>query len=141
MSSVMKAFGIVHALSAVLPMTAASLDETDEACALQLVRDGRKETHCSATESVSCPGSGNACAGNQCCPRTAASGNLTFPCPSADNTFAGCESNTKLSNCRSASSLLEHPHCDASKSVSCPGSGNACAGNQCCPRTAASGNL
>jgi len=72
--------------------------------------------------SVECPGSpGHDCAGNQCCPGTAASGGKTFACPSADAGFKGCEVKP-----------------DAN--VECPGSpGHYCAGNQCCPGTAASG--
>jgi len=33
---------------------------------------------------VPCPGTGVMCAGNQCCPGFEDSGNLTFPCPSAE---------------------------------------------------------
>merc|ERR1711957_106215 len=39
-----------------------------------------------------CPGSGNACTGNECCPGYAGSNGLTFPCPDADSTYVGCES-------------------------------------------------
>jgi hypothetical protein len=39
------------------------------------------------------------CAGNQCCGRTAASGWKTFPCPSASDSFKGCETNKKVTNC------------------------------------------
>merc|ERR1719221_1549620 len=62
------------------------------------------KAECSVTETSICPGSGARCAGNQCCPRTAESGDLTFPCPSADNEFAGCDNNTKLDDCREATS-------------------------------------
>jgi len=54
---------------------------------------------CEEGDHVPCPGSGNMCAGNQCCPRTAESGGKTFPCPSAADSFAGCENNTKLGTC------------------------------------------
>merc|ERR1712087_10264 len=95
--------------------------------------------HCTVEMSVSCPGSGEQCKGNQCCPRTKESGDKTFPCPSANSTYTGCESDTKLSNCRQAA-LLENGHCTVETSVSCPGSGEQCKGNQCCPRTKESGD-
>lgn len=38
-----------------------------------------------------CPGSEAACQGNQCCPPTELSDNHTYPCPSAEVGFAGCE--------------------------------------------------
>ncbi|CAK0837973.1 unnamed protein product [Prorocentrum cordatum] len=139
---------------------------------------------CEEGDHVPCPGSGNMCAGNQCCPRTAESGGKTFPCPSAADSFAGCENNTKLSTCPpgggtattlaigeeegppgggtpttlmvgeeesppgegTATTLMvgeeEGPPpagCKEGDHVPCPGSGNMCAGSQCCPGTAESG--
>jgi len=41
--------------------------------------------------SVACPGSEAMCAGNQCCPGSNISGGRTFPCPTADPDFIGCE--------------------------------------------------
>merc|ERR1740139_485732 len=73
--------------------------EVDETCALQLRGGGvaAKPDYCAHQANVSCPGSGKMCTGNQCCP--AVSGNLTFPCPSADDQFAGCDNNTKVESC------------------------------------------
>jgi len=75
-------------------------EEVDESCALQL-RGGRelKPEFCEPKADVECPGSGVMCAGNQCCPRDALSNGLTFPCPSADASFASCENNTKVDDC------------------------------------------
>ncbi|CAK0837974.1 unnamed protein product [Prorocentrum cordatum] len=61
--------------------------------------EGPPPAGCKEGDHVPCPGSGNMCAGNQCCPRTAESGGKTFPCPSAADSFAGCENNTKLGTC------------------------------------------
>jgi len=81
-------------------------DEGDDASALLSLRSSvsrlSQKEPCTVSSHVTCPGSGNACHGNQCCPRHALSNDLTFPCPSADEGFAGCENNTKVSNCRSA---------------------------------------
>mmetsp|Transcript_53364 Transcript_53364/g.135370 ORF Transcript_53364/g.135370 Transcript_53364/m.135370 type:complete len:536 (+) Transcript_53364:2-1609(+) len=49
---------------------------------------------------VECPVSGVSCSGNQCCP--SAQGLLkgkTFPCPSAEETFEGCETHVKAKSC------------------------------------------
>jgi hypothetical protein len=54
---------------------------------------------CTAGADVQCPGSGNICAGDQCCPGYAGSGGGTFPCPSASIGFLGCVNNTKITNC------------------------------------------
>lgn len=82
-------------------------DEGDDSALLSLrssvSRLSEKTEPCVLSSHVACPGAGNNCQGNQCCPRTAESNELTFPCPSADASFAGCENNTKVSNCRSAS--------------------------------------
>jgi len=56
-------------------------------------------TTCAQNDHVACPGTSTMCSGDQCCPRTAASGDKTFPCPSAGASFAGCENNTKLATC------------------------------------------
>ena len=42
-------------------------------------------------EPVLCAGSGNPCDGNQCCAGYPFSNSLTFPCPNADEGFAGCQ--------------------------------------------------
>merc|ERR1719374_511169 len=47
-------------------------------------------------EPVQCPGSGDLCLGNQCCPRHEDSGGLTFPCPNADAGWNLCESDTPI---------------------------------------------
>jgi len=47
--------------------------------------------------SVLCPFSDTYCAGDQCCPSAPGSGGLTYPCPSSDPSFAGCENNTRAS--------------------------------------------
>jgi len=54
---------------------------------------------CRVGASVSCPGSGNMCAGDQCCPGTASSSGRTFPCPSATSGFADCEQAEKEESC------------------------------------------
>jgi hypothetical protein len=74
------------------------------------------------------------CAGNQCCPRAPETGDLTYPCPSADANFAGCENNTvSFLGVGLASREPEH--------VLCTYSDTWCAGNQCCPRAAETGDL
>ncbi|CAK0888437.1 unnamed protein product [Prorocentrum cordatum] len=74
-------------------------------------------------DTVTCPGSNTSCAGNQCCPRTPGQhgGDKTFPCPSADAGWDGCETGV--------AALVQ------ADTVTCPGSNTSCAGNQCCPRT------
>jgi len=58
---------------------------------------GEKVKLCRVGDHVPCPGSGNMCAGNQCCPRSAVSGDKTFPCPSADPFWESqCESPIKV---------------------------------------------
>uniref|UniRef100_A0A6V0KC07 Glycosyl hydrolase family 13 catalytic domain-containing protein n=1 Tax=Zooxanthella nutricula TaxID=1333877 RepID=A0A6V0KC07_9DINO len=51
---------------------------------------------CQQGAHVQCP-SGEMCAGDQCC--QAFGGEGTTPCPSASPSFAGCENNTKITNC------------------------------------------
>merc|ERR1711933_18856 len=102
---------------------------------------------CAVGADVQCPGSGNTCAGDQCCPGYAGSGGATFPCPSASSGFSGCVNNTKVSDCLSSSlrGSLAQPEvqaqgtCTEGADVQCPGSGNICAGDQCCPGYAGSG--
>merc|ERR1719293_615000 len=102
---------------------------------------------CAVGAHVQCPGSGNMCAGDQCCPGYAGSGGATFPCPSASSGFSGCVNNTKVSDCLSSSlrGSLAQPEvqvqgtCAEGADVQCPGSGNMCAGDQCCPGYAGSG--
>merc|ERR1719343_785432 len=106
-----------------------------------LVEDSGSDS-CEKGAHVKCPGSGNMCAGDQCCPRTKESGEKTFPCPSASKDFAKCENNTKVSNCVKKAMLVEDSgsdSCEKGAHVKCPGSGNMCAGDQCCPRTKESG--
>jgi len=79
-----------------------------------------------------CPGSGNACAGNQCCPAYAGSNGLTFPCPDAATSYAGCQS-------MKPASLVQTTKMDPPFRL-CPGSGAQCNGNQCCPGISASDN-
>merc|ERR1711957_182696 len=122
----------------------------------------KRTDYCEPAANVACPGSGNMCAGNQCCPGVEASGNLTFPCPSATEVVEGCGSLTKVTDCiapttaapttvaattSAKAALVQKAHekrtdyCEPAASVACPGSGNMCAGNQCCPGVKASGNL
>jgi len=54
---------------------------------------------CRVGASVPCPGSGNMCAGDQCCPGTADSNWRTFPCPSATSGFADCEQAEREETC------------------------------------------
>lgn len=58
-----------------------------------------REGTCNVGDSVQCPGSDNACAGNQCCPGV--NGSDTFPCPSADSTWSatGCGIKQKVVDC------------------------------------------
>ncbi|CAK0880093.1 unnamed protein product, partial [Prorocentrum cordatum] len=98
---------------------------------------------CTQGEAVRCPGSDATCAGDQCCPPVASSGNLTFPCPSLEQgSFQGCESGAKVHDCEdpSRSQPLATGACRQGEQVLCPGSGAACAGDACCPPDAASGN-
>merc|ERR1719149_443924 len=99
---------------------------------------------CAPGASVPCPGSGNMCAGDQCCPATPGSGG-TIPCPSASPSFASCQNNTKVFSClaetttTTTTTTTTMMTCAPGASVPCPGSGNMCAGDQCCPATPGSG--
>jgi len=97
---------------------------------------------CKQGDNVRCPGSDVMCAGDQCCPPTASSGNLTFPCPSASSSFEGCESSAKVHDCENPalSQPLANGACRRGERVLCPGSGSACAGDECCPPDPAAGN-
>merc|ERR1719330_611583 len=68
----------------------------DTAGCVALLQTVREECH--EGDHVPCPGSGNMCAGDQCCPRTAEHP-YTFPCPSASSTMVGCENDTKVADC------------------------------------------
>mmetsp|Transcript_43714 Transcript_43714/g.109759 ORF Transcript_43714/g.109759 Transcript_43714/m.109759 type:complete len:856 (-) Transcript_43714:14-2581(-) len=98
----------------------------DEDSSLLALRHQQREAGSLGARGVECPGSpGTFCDGNQCCPGTEASGYHTFPCPTADASFDGCE----MSPSR------------PSGQVECPGSpGTFCEGNQCCPGTHSSDN-
>jgi hypothetical protein len=91
--------------------------------------DKKVYTFCEPSSHVSCPDSTNQCAGNQCCPPTAASDYKTFPCPSADKPEeAGCGTSTKVEDClapapappagngeccgSSGSTLNDYPDCE-----------------------------
>lgn len=94
---------------------------------------------CSAGASVSCPYTGTACAGEQCCPGSTFTFGQTFACPSASADFVeGCAL-SKLTSClpepTTTTTTTTVQSCSAGASVSCPYSGSACAGNQCCPGT------
>merc|ERR1712232_143181 len=54
---------------------------------------------CDVGEKVPCPGSGQMCDGNMCCPGVPETRGLSFPCPSADSTFCTCASTAKLQDC------------------------------------------
>merc|ERR1719291_675419 len=107
---------------------------------------------CAVGAHVQCPGSGNMCAGDQCCPGFAGSWGGTFPCPSASSGFSGCVNNTKVTDCTSSGTVVtttattttttmtmstittsSSGTCKIGADVQCPGSGNMCAGDQCCP--------
>merc|ERR1712087_799300 len=98
------------------------------------------------------------CAGDQCCPGFAGSWGDTFPCPSASSGFTGCVSNAKVTDCTSSGTVVtttattttttmttttittsSSGTCKIGADVQCPGSGNMCAGDQCCPGFAGSG--
>ncbi|CAK0856492.1 unnamed protein product, partial [Prorocentrum cordatum] len=97
---------------------------------------------CAPGDGVRCPGSGRPCAGGQCCPAAVGSGG-TFPCPSQEASFSGCVNNTKVVDCLDSEERQEvaaEPRtCAPAGEVACPGSGNACAGDQCCPAAMGSG--
>merc|ERR1740121_2543172 len=61
---------------------------------------------CKIGADVQCPGSGNMCSGDQCCPGFAGSGGGTFPCPSASSGFSGCVNNTKVTDCTSSGTVV-----------------------------------
>merc|ERR1712061_815825 len=70
--------------------------------ALVEIKAVAKKGLCNPGDHVKCPGSGRMCAGNQCCPRSYPGG-LTFPCPSAENTWTSlCESAHKWTDCTTA---------------------------------------
>jgi len=118
--------------------------EGDEGFALlqtnQMHRDaqGLQVSHTPAStptpgSSVDCTYDSNTkCAGNQCCPRSTNTSGKTYPCPSADADWDGCETGI--------AALLQgtHPH-GGGAHVNCPYTGNGCAGNQCCPGAAQTG--
>jgi len=54
---------------------------------------------CDEGEEVPCPGSGQLCSGDTCCPGVLESNGYAFPCPSASNTFSSCSSPNKVQNC------------------------------------------
>merc|ERR1719162_771742 len=86
----------------IAPTTAAptTVAATTSAKAALVQKAHEKRTdYCEPAANVECPGSGNMCAGNQCCPGVEASGNLTFPCPSATKVVQGCGSLTKVTDC------------------------------------------
>mmetsp|Transcript_63044 Transcript_63044/g.163590 ORF Transcript_63044/g.163590 Transcript_63044/m.163590 type:complete len:537 (+) Transcript_63044:90-1700(+) len=57
-------------------------------------------TLCDTNSSVKCAVSETMCAGNQCCPGVQGLlAGKTFPCPSAQEGFAGCEANLKPTDC------------------------------------------
>jgi len=84
-------------------------------------------------EPVLCAGSGNPCDGNQCCAGYPFSNSLTFPCPNADEGFAGCQTTERYT--------YQEETVVQSEPVKCPGSCDWCSGEQCCPGFAGSGNL
>jgi len=84
-------------------------------------------------EPVLCAGSGNPCDGNQCCAGYPFSNSLTFPCPNADEGFAGCQTTERYT--------YQEETVVQSEPVKCPGSCDWCSGEQCCPGFADSNNL
>lgn len=71
---------------------------------------------CVPGEHVLCLGTdGNQCAGNQCCP--GAGGSPTYPCPSADANFTGCETNTKVVDCLPSAAGANVPSTDTEKTL------------------------
>jgi len=74
-----------------------------------------------AGPAVRCALSSTMCAGNQCCPGVAQTGYKTYPCPSADLGFTGCEA----------------PAPDQGQAKPVPQGqcqdGTACVAGQCCP--------
>jgi len=72
-----------------------------------------------------CPGTGVACSGNECCPGYDGTFGLTIPCPDADAGWNECQAQIVL-NTPDASTT-------AQPSATCPGTGVTCTGNQCCP--------
>ena len=69
------------------------------ACSTGLCHDGNGKCVCSLAAHVTCPGSGNMCSGDQCCPGTADTNGKTFPCPSASAGFTNCGQPAKVTDC------------------------------------------
>ena len=61
--------------------------EVDEVAMLQ----SRISTHREGLADTTCPGSGIACHGDQCCNGFAGSSGLTFPCPNAPEGWNECQ--------------------------------------------------
>jgi len=80
---------------------AGAADEAERVSLLQTPRSQGPLGTCEVGDHVPCPGSGNMCAGDQCCPGIANSNHQTFPCPSATSGFAGCEQPKKEESCLS----------------------------------------
>jgi len=91
------------------------------------VRPGQKhEAKVRSHQPDQCPESGVGCSGNQCCPGTKESGDRTVPCPTADEDFNGCQVKMTPPKHSTRSGTPHHEE-------TCPGSGNHCTPNQCCP--------
>jgi len=60
---------------------------------------GKRTGFCEIGAQTQCPGSNATCAGDQCCPGTAATDGKTFPCPSANFGFEDCGQKAKVKNC------------------------------------------
>jgi len=78
------------------PGCAGAAAEADEAAHLQVqesAQQGGRRALGREPASEQCPGSGpeTMCAGDQCCPGTAASGGKTFPCPTASDGWNECQ--------------------------------------------------
>ena len=84
-------------------------------------------------EPVLCAGLDIPCDGNQCCGGYPFINSLTFPCPSAVESFAGCPTTGRY--------IYQEETLAASEPVKCPGSRDWCSRVQCCPGFAGSNNL
>jgi len=87
-------------------------DGPAEACAADGGCEADAAAYLQLRSGAVCPGSEHACAGQQCCPGIEATGDKTFPCPSAQTPVQGC----------------------GVQEATCPGSRHhTCSGNTCCP--------
>ncbi|CAK0869248.1 unnamed protein product [Prorocentrum cordatum] len=81
---------------------------------------------CAVGAHVACPGSGNMCAGDQCCPAINGDGRSTFICPSASPGFKNCGIKSKLrADCTGTDTVFSVPTPAPAGAVPTPAPGGA----------------